>query len=175
MTMINPEEAARELLDATAYTIPVDVYAIAQAHHINVRSQPLEDTVSGMLVIKNTYAIIGVNENHHPNRQRFTIAHELGHFLLHRDEAHVFVDAKPVFFRDERSAAGRQQQEIQANRFAAELLMPESVLQARIANQPLNPFLDPFDDLTVQRLAAEFGVSIQALTIRLTRLGLIAE
>jgi Zn-dependent peptidase ImmA (M78 family) len=175
MPRISPEEAARAILADTGYAVPVDVYAVAQSHNIEIRSQPLEDAVSGMLVIKDTYAIIGVNESHHPNRQRFTIAHELGHFILHGDEARVFVDAKPVFFRDEKSSEGSHRQEIEANRFAAELLMPAFVLKEKLGDQPLNLFLDAFDELTLQRLALELAVSSQALTIRLTRLGMIAE
>jgi Zn-dependent peptidase ImmA (M78 family) len=122
-----------------------------------------------MLVVKGEHAIIGVNEAHHLNRQRFTLAHELGHFLLHHSASSVFIDASPVFFRDETSSDGSKLQEIEANTFAAELLMPEELLRKFINNQPL----DAFDERAVRRLAAQFGVSAQALTIRLTRLGLI--
>ncbi|HSH80377.1 MAG TPA: ImmA/IrrE family metallo-endopeptidase [Herpetosiphonaceae bacterium] len=174
MAIIDPEEAAQQILRPTGYRIPVDIYAIAKEHNVEIRSQTLEDTVSGMLVIKDQYAIIGVNENHHPNRQRFTIAHELGHYILHRDKARVFVDSKPVFFRDEVSAEGIYLQEIQANAFAAALLMPAKVLRDQVT-EPLNPLLDPFDEVTVHTLATELGVSVQALTIRLTRLGLIID
>lgn len=175
MPNIDPEESARRILEATNLSVPVDVYAIARMHNIDIRIQELEDAVSGMLVIKDTYAIIVVNERHHSNRQRFTVAHELGHFTLHRNATHVFIDANPVFFRDTISAQGTHIQEMEANAFAAELLMPASFLQGQIGTQPLNPTLDPFDDVTIQQLAAKLQVSIQALTIRLTRLGLIVE
>jgi len=58
-------------------------------------------------------------------------------------------------------------QEIEANAFAAELLMPEKLLTEMIHSKPF----DAFDEGAVRRLAAQFGVSAQALTIRLTKLG----
>jgi Zn-dependent peptidase ImmA (M78 family) len=165
---MSPEQRARELRTQVDSSIPVDVEAAAQALNIAVRYQALEDSVSGILVIKQDGAILGVNEKHHRNRQRFTIAHELGHFLLHKEAADVFVDSV-VFHRDELSATGTMQQEIDANAFAAELLMPADTLKAKVGPQPL----DMFDDARVRRLATEFGVSTHAMTVRLTRLSLI--
>ena len=98
------------------------------------------------------------------------MAHELGHFLLHKDKSNVFLDEAPIFFRDERSSDGSEREEIEANAFAAALLMPEEILREIIRNKPL----DAQDDVAVRRLATQFGVSIQALTIRLTRLGFLA-
>lgn len=175
MSIIEAEEAAKRILANTGSAIPVDLEMIAEAHNIQIRRQVLEDAVSGMLVVKDTYAIIGINEGHHPNRQRFTIAHELGHFFLHRNNERVFVDGKPIFYRDQVSSEGSQIQEIEANAFAAELLMPASALKAQLSDRRLNLFLNPVDDLTVQRLALELAVSVQALTIRLTRLNLVEE
>lgn len=162
-------EIAKQTLEGFEEQLPIDVQAIIQAHNIAIRKQPLEEVVSGMLVVKKGHAIIGVNESHHLNRQRFTLAHELGHFILHGNSSSVFIDASPVFFRDETSSEGSKLQEIEANAFAAELLMPENMLRRIINNQPL----DAFDEGAVRRLAAQFGVSTQAITIRLTKLGLI--
>lgn len=61
-------------------------------------------------------------------------------------------------------------QEIEANKFAAALLMPEQALRDAVGSGPL----DPFDELTFRRLAARFSVSVQALGIRLARLDLVA-
>lgn len=163
------EREARRMLGSGPYNLPIDVHAIAQANNIRVRSVALEDSVSGLLVVKDGYGIIGVNERHHPNRQRFSLAHELGHYLLHRDTSNVFLDAAPIFFRDERSSDGSEREEIEANAFAAALLMPEAALREIIREKPL----DAQDDVAVRRLAMQFGVSTQALTIRLTRLGFI--
>ena len=165
------KQAARRILKSVGGQLPVDVYTIARAHNVDVREVMLDEAVSGVLVVKDDRAIIGVNAAHHPNRRRFSIAHELGHYLLHskNTSSNVFVDAAPVFFRDERSSDGTEYQEIQANAFAAELLMPESMLRAELRNGPV----DAFDDAALHQLAGRFGVSVQALSIRLARLGLI--
>ncbi|MEA5576070.1 ImmA/IrrE family metallo-endopeptidase [Anabaena sp. UHCC 0451] len=161
------KQAAQKILERFGDTLPIKLDAILKEHNISVRKEKLEDKTSGMLVIKDSYAIIGINDNHHPNRQRFTIAHELGHFLLHHTVSNVFIDSSLVFFRDEKASEGTKRQEIEANTFAAELLMPESVLIEKVRNLP------PDDDKAVKELADEFAVSVQALTIRLTKLGLI--
>jgi Zn-dependent peptidase ImmA (M78 family) len=169
MSTQNPITAARQVLKKSDERPPIDVLAIVKAHGISVVFQELEDVVSGMLVAKGQRAVIAVNKNHHIHRQRFTMAHEFGHFLLHRAAGNVFVDGS-VFFRDETSAEGTNLQEIEANAFAAELLMPEELLMARVAGRRL----DAFDDVVIHQLADEYGVSTQALTIRLTKLGLLA-
>lgn len=162
---------AKALLYESGHTVPVDVEAIAEAHGVSVVKQDLEDSVSGVLIIKDGRGIIGVNSSHHPNRQRFTIAHELGHYVLHPKAGTVFVDRSIIFFRDSDSAKGVDHREMEANAFAAELLMPENEVMEQLDDQQI----DAFDDLPVRRLAARFGVSAQALTIRLTKLGLVTE
>lgn len=162
-------EAARRVRTRNNRKFPVDVYAIAEEQGAIVLTEELEESISGFLAIKGGGRIIVVNAAHHPNRRRFTAAHECGHLVLHGDRGRVFVDASPVFFRDDRSAEGIDHQEVEANAFAAELLMPEEELRARVARP-----IDVMDDLAVRRIAAQFAVSAQALTIRLTKLGLVA-
>ena len=99
-----------------------------------MRFSPFDDELSGMVYIKEGTPIIGVNSLHHPNRQRFTIAHELGHLELHRPmiTSSVHVDKNfPALMRDPRTATGTERIEIDANRFAAELLMPGARLLTR--------------------------------------------
>lgn len=160
---------AKSLLsDYGIQDVPVNVHALAREVGARIVEEVLDDDTSGVLVIKNNQAVIGVNKYHHHRRQRFTIAHELGHFLLHRDDASVFVDT--IFYRDANSSEGMDEQEIAANAFAAELLMPEPILRQYLKSQGI----DLFDDVAVKRLALRFDVSEQALTIRLINLRLIA-
>jgi Zn-dependent peptidase ImmA (M78 family) len=161
---------AQRLLNQFGGGLPVDVEAIARAQGLSVRAESLEESTSGMLVIKDGGGVIAVNQAHHRNRQRFSVAHELGHYVLHRNSAKVFIDAVPVFYRDEVAADGTHLQEIQANAFAAELLMPESTVREMYQRQPV----DPHDEAAVKRMAARFEVSAQALTLRLAKLGLVA-
>ena len=89
-----------------------------------------------MIYIKDGVPIIGVNSLHHPNRQRYTIAHELGHLELHRQliTSEVHVDKGfPVLMRDPKSATGTELHEIEANQFAAELLMPRTLIEQALA------------------------------------------
>lgn len=165
------EDEARKVLAEMNTRVPVDVESVAEYLGLSIVDEDLESSVSAMLVVKDGRGgVIGVNTNHHPNRKRFSLAHEIGHYLLHRKEATVFVDAAPVFFRDDTSSAGTERQEIEANAFAAELLIPADSLRESVEQQAL----DPYDDAAVQRLARAFGVSAQALTIKLVRLGLIS-
>jgi Zn-dependent peptidase ImmA (M78 family) len=149
--------------------LPTDVESIAKEHNIQVRYEPLEDSVAGMLIVKDDYGVISVNAGHHPNRRRFTIAHELGHYLLHCNSSTVFLNTGSIFFRDERSSTSDEQEEIEANEFAVSLLMPEEILTSRFRSEPV----DIHDDVGMRLLAMQFGVSVQALTIGLTRLRLI--
>lgn len=170
MSITKAEQKAREVLAEIEAEVPVDVKSVAESLDLSIVEQDLEGSVSAMLVVKDGHGVIGVNANHHPNRRRFSVAHEIGHYLLHRDSASVFVDAAPVFFRDNTSSAGTKQQEIEANAFAAELLIPGTILREQVKHQAV----DLYDDAAVHRLAREFGVSAQALTIKLVRLRLIS-
>lgn len=160
-------QAARQVLERTECHIPVDIRAVTTAYGLVIRDQALEDEVSGMLVVRGERALIGVNADHHEHRRRFTIAHELGHFLLHRDQNSVFIDA---FYRDTTSSEGTKKLEIEANAFASELLMPEATVRERVGAQVFGPL----NDGAIGHLAEEFNVSVQALTIRLTHLGLLS-
>ncbi|HRH45286.1 MAG TPA: ImmA/IrrE family metallo-endopeptidase [Pyrinomonadaceae bacterium] len=141
---------------------------------IELIEEDANDDIAGFL-IKNydeKTAIIGVNKNHKPNRRRFTIAHELGHFFLHNYEG-VHFDGKhsgsQMFLRDEKSTKGTDIEEREANLFAAELLMPEILLQKDIAKINEIYFID--EDPKLKKLASDYRVSTQALTFRLANLG----
>ena len=141
-------EVAQQLLDRGKYQVPIDVHQVANDIGLVVVEQDLEDQVSGLLVIKGNTGTIGVNANHHINRQRFTIAHECGHYMLHRDDTRVFIDAVPVFFRADVPVVASSSQEIDANNFAAALLMPKLKLQELLRAQPV----DAFDEVALRRL-----------------------
>lgn len=161
---------ARELLERQKYQIPVDVHQIALTLGLQIFEQEMEPYISGLLVRRGSKGVIAVNSRHHINRRRFTIAHEIGHFVLDHGGLQ-FIDAAPVFFRDEKSAQGTSYEEVEANSFAAELLMPEQSLQNLLRNNPI----DAFDEIALQILANRFEVSTQALTIRLVNLRLITS
>lgn len=161
------EEVARQLLARLSMNrTPVPVREIAVAEGCTVKAAMLDDELSGMAFISENRPMIVVNGRHHPNRQRFTIAHELGHHLMHRSMllAGVHVD-KGVLRRDAESSTGEVADEIQANAFAAELLMPRHFLQPFLSQS-----IDVENELVVQKLADMFGVSTAAMTNRILNL-----
>jgi Zn-dependent peptidase ImmA (M78 family) len=97
---------------------PVAVSQIAKAKGTRIFVDSLEGNLSGFLYRdKATQAVIGVNTHHHPNRQNFTIAHELGHWLLHEQERlHVDLEFR-VRLRDDVSSQGTDDAEREANFF----------------------------------------------------------
>ncbi len=159
----NFEKHASELLrDHGSIEAPVDVERLAKALGISVRYERLDKDVSGLLLVENGVAKVAINELHHLNRQRFTLAHEIGHVLLHAGSDRVFVDRR--FFRNEWSSKGELREEIEANAFAAALLMPQSLVRQHLAADA------GITDVDVFRLATRFQVSEQAMTLRLVKL-----
>lgn len=151
---------------------PVEVEKLALALGVEVRYEPADDHLSGFLLrdLKHHGAVIGVNSKHHKNRQRFTIAHELGHFFLHEGER-VHVDRADYGFqvklRNEDSSKGIDEEEKEANLFAAELLMPASFLENDLTKVET---LDLLDEDALKNLADSYRVSTTALTFRLAYL-----
>ncbi len=145
---------------------------------MQVRREPFKGDVSGALLRDEHRTVIGVNALHPDTRQRFTIAHELGHLVLHTGHP-VHYDRAPfrINLRNAVSSEARDPEEIEANRFAAELLMPEAMLKRDLLEQDI-PGLDVSDEHaleTVRWLADRYKVSVQAMAIRLATLGLTVE
>lgn len=161
-----------ELLFATSVCdAPVDPIAIAEYLKIQVKKEFFVGSLSGVLMRRHGEAVIAINASDSLKRQRFTIAHELGHFALdHKGD--VFVDHTMINRRDARSAAAIDNQEIEANAFAAELLMPSQMVLKNL-NEILfiNPDISEVE--LVSKLANIFNVSEQAMSYRLMNLGML--
>lgn len=166
MTRIAKQEAIK-MLESVGLKLPVDVKKAAESLGIKVVEKSLEDDVSGMLIMDNGQGTIVVNEHHHPNRKRFTIAHELGHYRMHREPSGIFVDSKAVFYRDKDSMGATK--EVEANNFAAELLMPEEAIRKILKSVNY----ETFDENSLKVLSDKFEVSDSAMTLRLYKLGII--
>jgi Zn-dependent peptidase ImmA (M78 family) len=159
------ETAARDLLRKHSMAaVPTDLKELCRREGIIFIEKPLDDELSGMSFVRNGLRFVVANARHHENRRRFTMAHEIGHHILHSGylAKNVHVDTT-VLRRDELSAEGVDLKEIGANAFAAELLMPRS--------QTLRySSLDLADEPSVAAVAQRFGVSATALTYRLSNL-----
>jgi Zn-dependent peptidase ImmA (M78 family) len=147
-------------------TVPVPVEEIATKNGVKISRAPSRE-FSGILIRKQGSALIGISSSEPNVRQRFTVAHELGHYFLHpRKDA--FVDY--IHYRDNSRSSSRDPQERQANMFAAALVMPRKLLEKdlRLATK------GGFDDDDVATLAAKYQVSSEAMKIRLINLRLLA-
>lgn len=170
---------ARQVLEeAKVRSAPVRIEQIAKRYaHLVWRYLPAD--VSGMLVPLAAetstlrWAIV-VNQENAEVRQRFTIAHELGHLLLHRYTTPHADAGYKVRFRDQKSSAGSVREEIEANQFAAELLMPEDLILSHLETIGFD-YTSPEVETTATmrklfRIANKYEVSTQALSFRIANL-----
>jgi len=167
------EEKALTLLESMELDkFPIDINQLAKKLELPIIENDFDDNIAGLLYSKNGKSYIGLNKNHHENRKRFTIGHEIGHYiLLHyklNDDIHV--DRKSFIFRKSGDSSGNENHEKEANQFAAALLMPASLIKKFIKEENI----DLNDDMDIYRLSTKLKVSEQALTYRLLNIGLIS-
>jgi hypothetical protein len=173
---LTPEEVAAAWLAKLGMSIddpPIDVEHLAEEAagldiqlHGNLRSLVPDPgpALSGLLLVEQQRVYVdAVEAERSPGRRRFTIAHELGHWHLHRSKADSHY-CRPEDIGSSRSELYQLRRlESQANRFAAALLMPESTLRV---DAPRLRF-------SIPALARRFGVSATAMQVRLEVLDLL--
>lgn len=168
--MAKADIAARALLrEFRIAEPPINPFDLARELDILVVPQRMDDDVSGMLLRKDGSCVIGVNKAHSRERQRFTVAHELGHLRLHEGRPLILDTDARVNYRNSVSSMATDREEIDANRFAAALLAPEEMV--RRAAQRIS--FRTTDDL-VRALAQQFLLSEMAMTYRLMNLGIVS-
>ena len=129
------------LVEAGVTDAPVDLKKVAQRLYLVIEEGPMNGEIQGALVTDGNVGGILINSTvKSEKRRRFTLAHEIGHFVLHRNKQ-TFQDTSSEL-RDYTTSM----MEIEANIFAAMLLMPPSLLRTNFgANKPL---FEQADDLT---------------------------
>lgn len=160
LATLGEEAAAEELLNRFwDRQLPVDPVKIATAAGIAVYGRGGSDdgqyAYSGYYRMFNGVPSIEFNVSEAPVRQRFTVAHELGHFALGHDDAPRDVGN----FQSSGDVRERQ-----ANKFAAGLLMPAALVTQYYRNGLAS---------NIESLASLFGVSKDAMGYRLINLGLL--
>ena len=142
---------------------PVDVFAMARSLGLGCHAVQLTLGISGMLeyVSEDEYRL-SYNESDPETRQRFTVAHEIGHFILHKKLIGTGVDDDTAYRstgigKYHNTAIGLPQ-EREANVFAASMLMPRHLVAKYLEKSP---------DADSKDLARHLNVSEQAMSIRL--------
>lgn len=162
-SFVSPRDAARALRTEVWNTgnmmqLPVDPFEIADRLGITVKREWLDPNLAGFIVREHGGPVeVFVNASDGRVHQRFTLAHELGHYVKHRNEQNIgYVDE-----RSELAAAGTNQAEVWCNQFAAELLMPAAIVKKYWA-----------EGWSADELREKFDVSSHAIDFRLKNLGL---
>jgi Zn-dependent peptidase ImmA (M78 family)/DNA-binding XRE family transcriptional regulator len=145
------------------FQLPINVFQIAE----NLGASVVFESFPSSLYMKlkafcyreDGFSIIGINKQHKSQLQRYSMAHELHHFLYDLNDSKFTCGP----------ANQNENIEIDAERFAAELLMPRKMIE-RLASNPLN-----LSYLSIGLVAQHFGVSYEAAAIRLEKFGLIGN
>lgn len=167
----------RTLAEEYARQFNPDAVAPFPHQHIEDKFDDLEiyfaeledDEVSGATLYKDEKFIIIINIKNHPTRQHYTLGHELGHYVLHKEilqkekgimDGEDVLDGNVLYRLDN---ATTQRIETEANAFAASLLMPSHLVYKAWAATS-----------SIQKTARIFKVSPVAMSIRLAELGLVS-
>lgn len=147
----------RDLVRKYQETVPVKLSGLAKALGLRVLSSTLPSGISGEIRPSPNGFVVSVNRHDSARRQRFTVAHEIAHFLLHRDQIGSGI-SDDVLYRSSLSDT----REAEANRLAAEILLPREKLDHELQALPgLN------QEELISSLATSFEVSEVAMKIRL--------
>lgn len=149
-------DSVKKLLkQAKISTYPIKVRDVLKVvPNLHIDSAELEDEISGMQAMVGDNIYIRFNESHSKIRKRFTVSHELGHaFLGHSSGC-----------QNSNNLNSKNISEVEANQFAAELLMPLSMLKIAINNSK-----------TITSLAYDFWVSKEAMSWRIKETGLFMK
>lgn len=161
------ERCAKEvLIQHGLYSVPVDPVDLANKLGVTVHNAKFaDDSLAGLIAKRGGSAQILVEQSDPPYRKRFSIAHELGHHFLHLLKDGHIIDRRVDMFREKQpTAAARsshRNREVEANWFAAALLMPEDLVRLHWAENP-----------SVTVLARIFNVSEEAMGYRVDALDL---
>jgi Zn-dependent peptidase ImmA (M78 family) len=156
--------AEKEIVDRYMSEYPVKLGQLARDLGVAIKVSSLGTGISGQISREDGQYVIRVNRNEARERQRFTISHELAHYLLHR---HV-IDSSPEGIMDTvLYRSGKPERiEFEANRLAAEIIMPMPLVETELRIQ----FGGIVTEATIERLASRFEVSKAAMEIKLSTL-----
>lgn len=149
---------------------PIPIEEIVRAVGLSIIEYNLGEDISGVLIINESMGTIGINPKDNYTRQRFSIAHELGHYLLHKKDNELFVDKDFIVkyrHTNRNYSVSEKRQEQEANAFAAALLMPAKFIEDEMENEELSELSETE---LIEVLANKFKVSAVAMSYRFANL-----
>ena len=154
--------AEKEILDRYLSAYPVKLGQLAKELGVSIKVSSMNTGISGQIMREDGHYTIRVNRHEARERQRFTIAHELAHFFLHRN----IIDRSPGGITDNvlYRSGEPERIEFEANRLAADIVMPMSLVEKVLQDE----FNGIVTEATIESLAARFQVSKAAMEIRLS-------
>jgi len=158
----NPTKAATEFHNLIGWTNPTDFTLEEMSYSLGViiKELPIKGS-EGRILIKGDTGIISLNSSiTHPGKKNYIIAHELGHFILHKNITPLFLDTNKTLAEWYKNGVHEQQ----ANEFASELLMPSQLFKDKVAGKKLNTDM-------IKEIAAYFNVSMTAAFLKYRHLG----
>ena len=151
--LLDPQEILTENKEKS---YPLDIEALIKEYNIEILKEDMDYDISGYIEQRGRKWTIGINKYHSKKRQRFTMAHEFAHYVLHRGRIELKHKDMALFRNNEINPI-----EVEANNFAGELLMPREKFKRYIA-----------DGMTkISDLSEKFDVSISAIRYKAYRLG----
>jgi hypothetical protein len=159
--------------------LPIDINKIALDLKIYIISDPRIEIGTQYMSEINLHSdpvtlVLNPYENTYNPRRRFTIAHAIAHFILHREQNISFIDTRETMGR---TSSFLSNIETEANKFAADLLMPTTAIikQAKNIIQKIKQDMpnDPISSF-VQEMAVIFEVPHKAMLYKLQDLNIIA-
>lgn len=160
---VSINEIYKIAIEKNLETEPLDIVSVVKdIYNIKLYYNDLDRDTSGFIerITPQEWAI-HVNKWEHPLRQRFTIAHELAHFILHQNILQAGSHYDSILYRDENTSAIERE----ANSFASNLLMPADKFEQYIRD----------GENTIERLADKFQLSTSAVRYRAYKLKYIQE
>lgn len=156
------QDPTKEILNRYLSEYPVRLGHLAKELGVSIKVSSMNTGVSGQITREDGHYLIRVNRHEARERQRFTIAHELAHFLLHKS----VIDSSPDGIKDNvlYRSGEPERIEYEANRLAADIVMPMALVQKVLQEE----FDGIVTEATIESLAARFQVSKAAMEIRLS-------
>lgn len=151
--MINKEDI--KIIKDNQKSCPVRITAITEEYGIDVYNSSMSRNISGAIIKEGDKYVIYVNDKHPKNRQRFTIAHEIAHYILHKEKIGDNLTDNAMYRSKLSNVFERQ-----ANILASEILMPVNFVMQFIE-----------ENKSVSEMAILFKVSEEAMRIRLRQGG----